>query len=94
MVTARSLIITHPAVASPQRRPATGGARGRFGGRRRHRQLVTGHIRWFAAVAAHRGTAEVLPDVLDAFRSELHDFPFAQACLAEGHALLVRQEGM
>jgi hypothetical protein len=36
----------------------------------------------------------VLPDVLDAFRSELHDFPFAQACLAEGHALLVRQEGM
>jgi methanogenic corrinoid protein MtbC1 len=58
------------------------------------RQLFTDHIRWLAAVAAHRGTAEVLPAVLDAFRSELHDFPFAQACLAEGHALLARQEGM
>jgi methanogenic corrinoid protein MtbC1 len=57
------------------------------------RQLFTDHLRWLAAVAACRGTAGVLPAVLEAFRAELHDFPFAQACLAEGHALLAPQEG-
>lgn len=57
------------------------------------RELFTDHVRWLAAVCACRGTAGVLPLVLDAFRSELHDFPFAQECLRESHAVLGREEG-
>ena len=57
------------------------------------RALFTDHVRWLAAVCACRGTAGVLPLALDALRSELHDFPFAQECLVEGHAVLARQEG-
>jgi hypothetical protein len=51
--------------------------------------LFTAHVDWLCSVAARRGTdATVLSAVLDAFRYELHDFPFAQSCLEAGRALL------
>jgi hypothetical protein len=41
-------------------------------------------------VSAPRGTpANALTAVLDAFRVELHDFPFARTCLDLGHDALV-----
>jgi methanogenic corrinoid protein MtbC1 len=53
------------------------------------RRLFTGHVAWLADVAAHRGAPPTaLPAVLDAFGPELHDFPFALACLTDGHARL------
>jgi methanogenic corrinoid protein MtbC1 len=56
-------------------------------------QLFTDHVRWLDAVCTCRGAPGVLPDVLDAFGGELHDFPFAQGCLTAGLGLLARQEG-
>jgi methanogenic corrinoid protein MtbC1 len=51
--------------------------------------VFTAHVAWLSAVAGHRGAdAAVLSAVLDAFRYELHDFPFAQSCLDAGQALL------
>jgi methanogenic corrinoid protein MtbC1 len=53
------------------------------------RGLFANHLGWLARVAAPRGAPDdALPDVLDAFRAELHDFPFAQACLDAGHEVL------
>ena len=55
------------------------------------RGLFADHVGWLAEVAASRGAPETaLPDVLDAFRAELHDFPFAAACLDAGHEVLRR----
>ena len=54
------------------------------------RGLFTDHVEWLARVSAPRGAAaDLLPAVLDAFRAELHDFPFALACLDLGHDALV-----
>lgn len=54
-----------------------------------HAVLFTDHLGWLAGVAASRGTpAAALGDVRAAFRPELHDFPFALACLDDGQALL------
>jgi methanogenic corrinoid protein MtbC1 len=51
----------------------------------------TDHLGWLAAVATSRGaSAAALHAVLDAFRAELHDFPFALGCLDDGHAVLDR----
>ncbi len=51
----------------------------------------TDHLGWLAAVATSRGAAAAaLHAVLDAFRAELHDFPFALGCLDDGHAVLDR----
>ena len=58
------------------------------------RGLFADHVGWLAEVAAARGEpGTALPDVLDAFRAELHDFPFAAACLDAGHEVL-RRPGM
>ena len=55
------------------------------------RGLFAGHVGWLAEVAAARGASgTALPDVLDAFRAELHDFPFAAVCLDGGHEVLRR----
>jgi len=52
--------------------------------------LFADHVEWLARVSAPRGAAaDLLPAVLDAFRAELHDFPFARACLDLGHDALV-----
>ena len=49
------------------------------------RGLFADHIGWLARVSASRGAPEAaLAGVLDAFGAELHDFPFAQACLDAG----------
>jgi methanogenic corrinoid protein MtbC1 len=56
----------------------------------RHRRLFTDHLGWLVDVSIRRGApAAALPTVLDAFRGELHDFPFAQSCLDEGRAMLI-----
>jgi methanogenic corrinoid protein MtbC1 len=53
------------------------------------RGLFVDHLRWLARVSASRGTpVTALPAVLEAFRTELHDFPFALACLDAGHEML------
>jgi hypothetical protein len=58
------------------------------------RGLFAGHVGWLAEVAAARGVSgSALPDVLDAFRAELYDFPLAAACLDAGHEVL-RRPGM
>jgi hypothetical protein len=54
-------------------------------------QVFADHLGWLASAAAHRGAASVaLHAVLDAFRPELHDLPFALGCLDVGHAALER----
>lgn len=53
------------------------------------RGLFGEHLGWLARVSAARGApATALPAVLDAFRTELHDFPFALSCLDAGHHVL------
>ncbi|HXV92543.1 MAG TPA: cobalamin-dependent protein [Pseudonocardia sp.] len=47
------------------------------------------HLRWLAAVLAARGhRADGVVAALGALRAELHDFPFAQACLDRGRLLV------
>jgi hypothetical protein len=54
-------------------------------------RVFADHLGWLASTAAHRGAAPaVLHAVLDAFRAELHDLPFALGCLDAGHAALDR----
>ena len=54
------------------------------------RGLFTDHLEWLARVSAPRGAAvDLLPAVLEAFRAELHDFPFALTCLDLGRDALV-----
>ena len=51
--------------------------------------MFADHVGWLARVCTSRGpAASALPAVLDAFRAELHDFPFALACLDAGHEAL------
>ena len=53
------------------------------------RGLFADHLGWLARVSAPRGAPQAaLPGVLDAFRAELHDFPFAQACLDAGREVV------
>jgi len=53
------------------------------------RGLFADHLGWLARVSASRGAPPTaLPAVLEAFRTELHDFPFALACLDAGHEVL------
>ena len=55
-------------------------------------ELFTDHLGWLATVVGHRDdSAAALHAALDAFRAELHDFPFALDCLDRGHRVLGRR---
>ena len=58
-------------------------------------ELFAGHVSWLASLLTARGgSVDVLVEVLDGVRAELHDFPTAGACLDGGHRVLAAGTGV